>query len=801
MADRTTTASGTTWSGTDVSGTASLPNCHDLNGLWAGIYVKVTPGSPVLSVARHNVIVENLSSGNGVPDTGLQRGGGEGIGLASCPDCGDVADNLVLGNYVGTDISGMGPLSNYHTGVYIGEGAHDNRVGEDATGVAWPNVICANFYEGVSIVGWAEAEPAGLYTDENIVSHNLIGVNVARYPLGNGMHGVSIGAYGGNADSFSFAQYPPPAYPWAYFGGHARHNRVAHNTIAHNNRCGVMIWEWAHGANLRIDNASFNTITRNSIYENGNSDPGYLGIDLQFEGVTMNDPMDPDPGPNRFVNFPLDLMFVSYLGGGTATVSGTIDIDSTMTSARVEVFRAVPDNTGPPWDPSPSHGEGAIYLGTAVPDASGSWALTVTGVVPGDWITATTTDEFGNTSEFAKNVEVEGDEEIDYGDAADPFYPTWRIRDGARHIIRPNWFISMGGLMPDGEGDGQPDPNALGDDNNGIDDEDGAIFNPLLPGSPSQLDVYPSQPGRIDAWVDFNADGDWADAGEQIFAATPVSAPFTALTFNVPATATAGVTTYARVRFSQNGGLSFTGTASEGEVEDHEVPIEDVQLDWGDAPDSAAAPHYPTLAANNGANHVIVPGVYLGTMGDPDGEPDGQPDSAASGDDIGSLYGGIDDEDGVILLSPVTLGGSVDIRVEASVAGYLHGWVDFNQANAWNDADDLLCSDQFIPAGSTDLSFPVPASAVTGATYMRFRFTTNMTGGLSSDGPAPEGEVEDYTLQIEDEGSGHKMHWAQLPDPEGWDIRGYEPKILADDFRCTESGAITRDHLLGVVAR
>ena len=48
-------------------------------------------------------------------------------------------------------------------------------------------------------------------------------------------------------------------------------------------------------------------------------------------------------------------------------------------------------------------------------------------------------------------------------------------------------------------------------------------------------------------------------------------------------------------------------------------------LDFGDAPDAP----YPTLLANDGARHVVVPGIYLGAL--IDSEPDGQPDASATG--------------------------------------------------------------------------------------------------------------------------------------------------------------------------
>lgn len=45
-----------------------------------------------------------------------------------------------------------------------------------------------------------------------------------------------------------------------------------------------------------------------------------------------------------------------------------------------------------------------------------------------------------------------------------------------------------------------------------------------------------------------------------------------------------------------------------------------------------------------------------------------------------------------------------------------------------------------------------------------------------------------------DPGDGHKMHYPQLPDPQGWDVNFTEPKILADDWRCTQSGPVSDIH-------
>ena len=43
-------------------------------------------------------------------------------------------------------------------------------------------------------------------------------------------------------------------------------------------------------------------------------------------------------------------------------------------------------------------------------------------------------------------------------------------------------------------------------------------------------------------------------------------------------------------------------------------------------------------------------------------------------------------------------------------------------------------------------------------------------------------------------GDGHKMHFPQLPDPNGWDVDFTEPKLLADDWKCSETGPVDDIH-------
>src|SRR5207249_513682 len=101
---------------------------------------------------------------------------------------GDVgtSGNVVAGNYIGTDAAGTTSLANAN-GVYLYNGATDNRVGTDGLGpnaAAKGNVIAGNTYNGVIV---ADAGTSG-----NMVAGNRIGTGAAGNPLQNHFDGVIV---------------------------------------------------------------------------------------------------------------------------------------------------------------------------------------------------------------------------------------------------------------------------------------------------------------------------------------------------------------------------------------------------------------------------------------------------------------------------------------------------------------------------------------------------------------------------------------------------------------------------------
>ncbi|HMP97756.1 MAG TPA: GEVED domain-containing protein, partial [Kiritimatiellia bacterium] len=172
----------------------------------------------------------------------------------------------------------------------------------------------------------------------------------------------------------------------------------------------------------------------------------------------------------------------------------------------------------------------------------------------------------GEVEDYEVHLEV-----LDFGDAPSP-YPTCLSADGARHRVPSGYWL--GPNPPDHDPDGQPHPQALGDDLNGIADEDGVtLAGSMVQGGNAVMTIQAStNTGYLSAWVDFNQNGSWLDAGEQIVTNRLLATGFNVVTAAVPANATLGQT-FARFRYSSVTGLAPTGLAPNGEVEDYAVTI------------------------------------------------------------------------------------------------------------------------------------------------------------------------------------------------------------------------------------
>jgi len=285
--------------------------------------------------------------GGSTPGTrNVISGFGEGIEFANS------GGGSVLGNFIGTDITGTIAIPNT-TGISVGTNIKGTKIG--GTNAGEGNVISGN------------AIGVRLEFNNSIVKGNFIGTRSdGTTALPNTARGIEIGDFSGEN----------------VIGGT---EPGAANTIAFNGGTGVAVSR--PGSSF---SSSKNVIRGNRIFSNG-----VLGIDLDANQVTLNDPGDGDAGSNGLQNYP-DIITVTT--GASTTIQGTFN------STANRVFN-VDFYVNSACDPS-GFGQGASLIGSSIvtTDASGNSSFNVqlpVSVSAGSIVTATATDPDGNTSEFS----------------------------------------------------------------------------------------------------------------------------------------------------------------------------------------------------------------------------------------------------------------------------------------------------------------------------------------------------------------------------------------------------------------
>jgi len=277
----------------------------------------------------------------------------------------DGGNNTIVGNFIGTDVSGMVALGN---GFGITVKSDGNIIG--GTLAEDQNLISAN--SGFAIGFWQNAA-------NNRVLGNVIGTRFDQTtPLGN-QRGITFQDGARNN----------------VIGGTAQD---AGNIISNTNNAGILLYS---------DSGSGNTFLANVIYESDG-----LGIDHDNDGISANS----STGANGLQNFPV--ITSAELSEDDLTVSGTLTTSDAFTQYRIEFFglpAGIEDET---------HGEGQYYLGAITVATDDVGFIDFTDVVlsgadlnVSDIVTATATEilsaeavisgddlnAYGDTSEFSEN--------------------------------------------------------------------------------------------------------------------------------------------------------------------------------------------------------------------------------------------------------------------------------------------------------------------------------------------------------------------------------------------------------------
>ncbi len=287
-----------------------------------------------------------------------------------------------------------------------------------------------------------------------------------------------------------------------------------------------------------------------------------------------------------------------------------------------------------------------------------------------------------------------------------------------------------------------------------VSDSDGVTFlTSWTEGQAAQMQLSATSgtgTGRVSCWVDWNADNDFGDTGEQICNQTIALAGNTTCNFTVdPNDVSYSTGDHASVRCRLYEDSAETpdpaGAAICAEVEDHAAVI---GADWADAPDSHGTDSTDG-GEGVGPSHLIVPTLYLGQC--VDAETDGQADPSADGDDNavsattdGTCVAG-EDEDGLddeSQLDGMVPGVQRCLDITSSGAGLLDAWIDFNANGVFDHPAEQIFASQSLSSGSQNLCFTPPSTMPPAVRFARFRLSS--AGALLPTGPALDGEVEDY---------------------------------------------------------
>ncbi len=349
----------------------TLQGASSTNNVIVGNYVGTDKNGTASIGAIHGIVIWNAPNNIIGGTTEEERNV-----ISGNPNCGILitsagsTGNELQGNYIGTDATGGVALGN-RLGVCLSNSVN-TTLGGSASGAF--NVISGNTSSGIYV---------GSGTTGNVIQGNFIGTDATNsIDLGNGSsdntHGILISDGSNNTIGGTGSGEP--------------------NIIANNANAGVLVTA-----------GTGNTIYGNSIYNNGG-----LGIDLAPEGVGVSG------GVNNDKAAPVINSVISTGSDYTVVVSSASD--------DVIDFFTVNNSAAPTVTADPlGSGEGYLYLGSC-PDWTGSGPVTAcsgphisavadanpvagiieatilfSGLSSGDVVSATATDTSNNTSEFAAN--------------------------------------------------------------------------------------------------------------------------------------------------------------------------------------------------------------------------------------------------------------------------------------------------------------------------------------------------------------------------------------------------------------
>lgn len=206
----------------------------------------------MIAASRHNRIGGSLLQEGNV----ICGNGDYAINLAGSKNA---RDNIIQGNFIGTDITGMKSLGNLDAGIILSNGSSANIIGGTETGEA--NLISGHAGYGIYIFT--------AYSDSNQIIGNFIGTDITgNAALPNRNAGICIynGPKSNQIGPDNIIRFNLHGITMAYET--TLYNRITQNSISNNTNSGIIFFESANGG------ITAPTLIQNTSGVEGTSIPG-----------------------------------------------------------------------------------------------------------------------------------------------------------------------------------------------------------------------------------------------------------------------------------------------------------------------------------------------------------------------------------------------------------------------------------------------------------------------------------------------------------------------------------------------
>ena len=290
-------------------------------------------------------------------------------------------NNVISGCYIGTDCTGMKSEEN-RSGIEMGPNVNGTLIGPSVF-LDKPNVISGNSQNGIFIVENSK---------NNEIIGNYIGVNKnASDTIQNKLRGIDL-SRGANNNTI-MENFIGGNYQGIYIS-ESSNNLVIANKIGTNDT-----WEYELSNSsgvLVFNNSSENIIRENIIGYNKGWGIKVSGVNSIRNTISQNFIADNiGLGIDNSDGGNLELSTPVIVSVSNTEISGTAGPNQV-----IEIF-------------ADSSNEGKEYLESTISDASGNFSVTLNSSLILPYITATATDDLGNTSEFSLPIIITNIDEIE----------------------------------------------------------------------------------------------------------------------------------------------------------------------------------------------------------------------------------------------------------------------------------------------------------------------------------------------------------------------------------------------------